>query len=90
MSDMFSRVTELLAMKLDTLISSMHGDSIDDGEKTRLDPLYIPQFTDALPIPGVFDPMTKRECGHVTHSYAVDISEFKQQVLPDGMPQTSV
>lgn len=90
MSDINSRVTELLAMKLDTLISSMHEEPIDESPKTRLDPLTIPQFTEDLPIPDVFYPVTEQKYGHVTHSYAVDISEFKQQILPSGMPQTTV
>ncbi|MFT3984347.1 MAG: multicopper oxidase [Lachnospiraceae bacterium] len=68
----------------------MHEETIDECPKTHLDPLSIPQFTEDLPIPDVFDPVTERKCGHVTHSYAVDISEFKQQILPGKMPQTSV
>ncbi|QIB70796.1 multicopper oxidase domain-containing protein [Aminipila butyrica] len=68
----------------------MYEETLDENEKTRLDPLSIPQFTEDLLIPDVFDPVTEWKCGHATHSYAVDISEFKQQVLPTGMPQTPV
>ncbi|WP_306341536.1 multicopper oxidase family protein [Scatolibacter rhodanostii] len=90
MSNFETRVTELLAMKLDSLVSSMNKESVVENEKTRLDPLAIPQFVDDLPIPDVFDPVIERECGQVTHSYAVDISQFEQQVLPSGMPKSTV
>lgn len=90
MSNYQSRVAQLLAMKLDALVSAMHEGAIDGTEKALLDPLTIPQFIDELPIPDVFDPVTECYCGRVTHSYAVDISQFSQQVLPSGMPQTTV
>lgn len=91
MPDIESRLAQLLAMKLNTIIvSSMQGFATEESEKIRLDPLTIPQFTDVLPIPDVFHPVTVGECGHITHCYAVDMSEFKQQVLPAGMPETTV
>lgn len=89
LSNIESRVAELLAMKLDSLVSSTNKETAN--EKTLLDPLTIPQFTEDLPIPDVFDPVIEIDsCGKVTHSYAVDVSEFQQQILPAGMPQTTV
>ena len=85
-----SRVCELLEKKLDTIVSAMHTKETGETAKTPLDPLTIPQFTDELPLPDVLDPAVEKECGRTTHSYAVDISEFKQQLLPQGMPETTV
>lgn len=90
MSNIENRVAQLLAMKLDTLVSFIQENETEEPEKIRLDPNFIPQFTEELPIPDVFDPVTERKCGHITHSYAVDISEFQQQILPNEMPKTTV
>lgn len=91
MSNLESRVNELLAKKLDTIISMINSKpETMITDKTPLDPQTVPQFTEELPIPDVYDPIIEVKCGRVTHSYAVDISQFKQQILPDGMPQTTV
>jgi FtsP/CotA-like multicopper oxidase with cupredoxin domain len=56
-----------------------------------LDPNMIPKFVNQLVIPPVFDPEVKSEGkGKVYHKYIVDITQFKQQILPpvdmDGNP----
>ncbi len=70
---------------------------------TALDPMMIPKYKNQLIKPPVYKPIKiehkivtkgvdnklckKREKGHL---YFVDISEFKQQVLPEGFPKTTV
>lgn len=90
MSKLEIRVQELMQKKLDTMVSAAHAEYINETEKTLLDPLTIPQFTEELPVPDVLDPVIEMIDGQITHSYVVDMSEFQQQILPAGFPQTTV
>lgn len=65
------------------------------SQPMKLDPDDIPKYVNQLPKPPVYKPCIKRKwClfGHsrIKHSYTIDISEFDQQILPPGMPQTKV
>ncbi|MHB0915219.1 MAG: multicopper oxidase family protein [Thermoleophilia bacterium] len=58
-----------------------------------LDPATITQFSSPLPIPPYYSPtvVTDPDTGAVlSHDYAVDITEFQQQVLPSPLPTTTV
>ena len=55
---------------------------------TRLDPQTIPKFAHALIKPPVYCPVGSDD--DETEFYVVDISQFKQQVLPPGYPETTV
>ncbi len=52
-----------------------------------LDPAEIPKFVDPLPIPAILKPRGK---GKNAASYKVTMTEFQQQVLPAGLPATTV
>ncbi len=61
----------------------------------KLDPKNIPKYVNQLSKPPVYKPCVSKKYGlfgrhNITHSYHVDISEFYQQILPPGMPQTKV
>ncbi len=63
----------------------------------KLDPASIQKYTNQLVIPPVFKPLKQRKLfqwkkgkGKEQHLYFIDISEFKQQILPEGMPKTKV
>ncbi|MFT4007860.1 MAG: hypothetical protein QM683_20435 [Lacrimispora sp.] len=90
MSTFECRIAELLAMKLESLVSAKVERNTNEGEKTILDSSTIPQFTEDLPIPDVYDPVIINRAGKTTHAYAVDVSEFQEQILPHGYPQTTV
>lgn len=68
------------------------------SDKTVLDPLSIPKFTNQLLKPPVYKPYVLKKkvlyCGEIhirkSHYYMVDMTEFKQQVLPEGYPKTKV
>lgn len=71
---------------------------MDVTAETKLDPVLIPKFTDQLTKPSVYYPVMPRRrrslankdnCGRKDY-YKVDISEFKQQLLPKGFPKTTV
>jgi spore coat protein A len=57
-----------------------------------LNPSNIPKFTSQLAIPPTYEPtVIKDHTGKVKdHDYRVTISEFTQQILPAGFPQTTV
>ena len=65
---------------------------------TKLDPASIQKYVNQLVTPPVFKPMIKKKhlkhnkkgCYKEQHFYYVEVSEFKQQVLPEGMPKTKV
>ena len=52
----------------------------------RLDPLSIPKYVEPLVIPPVMQPIKQ---GEVTE-YAIAVRQFQQQVLPTGLPATTV
>ncbi|NLA86990.1 MAG: hypothetical protein GX847_06835, partial [Clostridiales bacterium] len=52
-----------------------------------LDPTYIPKFVNQLTKPPVFSPVN---CGDDEYLYVIDIIRFKQQMLPEGFPETPV
>ncbi len=85
-----NRMLVLFEKKLEAMASAMCATNIISTEKTLLNPLTIPQFTDELFIPEVFDPVVETIDGRKMHSYAVDMSEFEQQILPTGFPKTTV
>lgn len=69
------------------------------GEREYLDPTTIPKYKNQLDKPYVYHPMMvkKRHSNKIgeqkiikEHLYFIDISEFKQQILPEGFPQTTV
>lgn len=55
----------------------------------RLDPQLIPKFVNQLVKPPVYCPVSSGSEDD-TRLYVVDISEFKQQILPPGFPETTV
>ncbi|MDF2942150.1 MAG: putative multicopper oxidase [Herbinix sp.] len=65
---------------------------------TQLDPAKIPKYVNQLVKPEVYKPEVMNyhkkgnELKHCkeTHCYRIDISEFKQQILPEGFPKTKV
>ncbi len=52
-----------------------------------LDPLTVPKYVDALPIPGVM-PATSTDA--TIDYYEIAVRQFQQQVLPTGLPLTTV
>ncbi|MDF2945138.1 MAG: putative multicopper oxidase [Herbinix sp.] len=66
-------------------------------ETLKLDPTTIPKYVNQLVKPPVYKPLViehhkkHRKCSaRKQHLYFVDISEFKQQILPEGLPMTKV
>lgn len=58
-----------------------------------LDPKTIPKFVNELVIPPVFEPTVVKNpiTGKVkSHDYRVTVSQFTQQILPVGFPETTV
>ena len=58
-----------------------------------LDPKTIPKFVNELVIPPVYEPTVVKDqsTGKVkSHNYRVTISQFTQQILPEGFPETTV
>lgn len=59
-----------------------------------LDPLSIPKYVNQLLIPPVYKPTVVKKRKHckkiITHNYTVTVSEFQQQILPPGYPETTV
>lgn len=62
---------------------------------TKLDPARIPKYKNQLEKPPVFEPViiqgndSNGKC-RMQHLYHIDVSEFRQQILPKGMPKTKV
>ncbi|HBV86183.1 MAG TPA: copper oxidase [Desulfosporosinus sp.] len=60
---------------------------------TPLDPSSIPKFVNSLVIPPVYEPNVIKNCSNgkvVSHDYIVNVSQFTQQILPNGFPETTV
>ncbi|AGF58153.1 FtsP/CotA-like multicopper oxidase with cupredoxin domain [Clostridium saccharoperbutylacetonicum] len=58
-----------------------------------LNPKDIPKFENQLVVPPVFEPTVIRNpitCKVISHNYLVTISQFTQQILPEGYPETTV
>ena len=57
-----------------------------------LNPQIIPKFANQLVVPPVYEPdIVKSGSGKVeSHDYTVTMSEFTQQILPLGFPETTV
>jgi len=58
-----------------------------------LDPNCIPKYVNQLFIPPTYEPTVIRDpdsCTIKGHFYRVTVSQFKQQVLPEGFPETTV
>ena len=67
-------------------------------ETDRLDPATVPKFVNQLEKPPTYMPVIKNmeiksddgEWIEQRHIYTIDICEFKEQILPEGFPQTTV
>lgn len=64
-------------------------------QPTKLDPKDIPKYVNQLPKPPVYKPSISIKWSpfkhsKIKHSYTIDISEFDQQILSPGLPQTKV
>ncbi|TGE33608.1 multicopper oxidase [Desulfosporosinus sp. Sb-LF] len=60
---------------------------------TPLDPNNIPKFLDELVIPPVYEPtIVKKPFTNIvkSHDYRISVSQFSQQILPSGFPETIV
>jgi len=58
-----------------------------------LDPATIPKFVNELVVPPEYEPTVVKHpiTGKVqSHDYEVTVSQFKQQILPTGFPETTV
>ena len=58
-----------------------------------LDPKMIPKYQNQLASPPVFEPSVIKDqtTGEIiSHDYRVTMSQFTQQILPDGFPETTV
>lgn len=58
-----------------------------------LDPNTIPKFVNQLVVPPVYEPTVVKcpKTGKVkSHDYTVTVSQFTQQILPQGFPETTV
>ncbi len=58
-----------------------------------LDPNRIPKYVNQLAIPPVFEPTIRSDkvtCKVKSHNYRVTVSQFPQQILPAGLPETTV
>ncbi len=61
-------------------------------DESTLDPMTIPKFVNQLVIPPVYvAENVKDSCGKIIRQeYSISMSEFYQQILPDGFPKTLV
>jgi len=56
-----------------------------------LNPRTIPKFVDQLIIPPIYEPTIWIDAnGDPQHNYTIDVTEFYEQILPAGFPQTKV
>lgn len=58
-----------------------------------LNPNSIPKFVNKLFVPPVYEPTVVKDpttCRVKSHDYRVTASQFAQQILPEGFPQTTV
>lgn len=61
--------------------------------KKALDPLLIPKYTEQLLIPPAYKPLIVRNPvtgQEISHNYTVYMNQFKQRILPQGFPKTTV
>lgn len=64
----------------------------------KLDPASIPKYVNQLVKPPVYEPFilkkternNKKTLIKKKHLYLIDVSEFEQQILPEGLPKTKV
>ena len=78
-------------------INTMKHDTKSADKPVKLDPKTIPKYLNQLEKPPVYRPAIMKDIKRKkdkqckkTHFYIVDISEFDQQILPEGFPQTKV
>lgn len=65
---------------------------------TKLDPMKIPKYVNQLEKPPEYKPFILKEyekgkhklCRKKNHLYFVDVTQFEQQLLPEGFPKTKV
>ena len=91
MTDFSAALSHLYYLKMLTLFESrcVHKKEGGIGCSQPLDPHTIPKFRTQLAVPPVFASL--KSCADPqTQYFAVDISEFKEQILPSGFPQTTV
>jgi FtsP/CotA-like multicopper oxidase with cupredoxin domain len=58
-----------------------------------LDPNSIPKYVNELVVPPIYEPTEVKDslnCKVKSHDYQVTISQFTQQILPVGFPETTV
>jgi spore coat protein A, manganese oxidase len=60
------------------------------AKTAALEPSVIPKFVSPLVVPPVYKPLKIKFKGRKIHYYYVNISEFQQQILPEGFPQTTI
>lgn len=90
MPDFSACLTYLYHLKMLTLLRGRLEAAPADGTvKKPLDPARVPKFENTLAVPPVFAPLSSCE-DKGTAYFAVDISEFDEQILPDGFPETTV
>lgn len=90
-------VSKFLHLKDNIHIATLNKESSDKRNHpvSRLDPTRVKKYQNQLVKPPVFEPeiiRVKNKYGNcsIEHYYQIDISEFKQQVLPKGYPKTTV
>lgn len=78
------RALALLVAVLAQVVLLAHG--------APLDTKRVPQFAHALAIPPVYAPevVTDDASGAITHRYRIDASVVTQQILPPGLPATTL
>ncbi|WP_330587975.1 multicopper oxidase family protein [Anaerocolumna sedimenticola] len=81
--------------------NTFHKNNKNSVSVMKLDPAAIPKYVNQLEKPPVYKPYIKaakndnvkgimKESHGTRHLYEIDISEFKQQILPKGYPDTTV
>lgn len=74
-------------------LPSKKSDCPPEPPPPRLDPATIPKYVNQLPKPPIYAPIVVKSPWSkkvLKHVYFVDASEFKQQILPPGFPETKV
>lgn len=94
---MFLTNTKQFLLKKKDFISNIQKrlSNKDKESAVKLDPTLIEKYKNQLVKPPVYKPFIKEERkkdgNHKKeHLYCIDISEFKQQILPIGLPKTKV
>ena len=96
-STLFSSVKKFIG-NFKNKIPKLKSEKLGCQPAAKLDPASIQKYANQLVTPPVYHPFVikkhwrflKKGCGKEKHLYYVDISEFKQQILPEGMPKTKV